>query len=168
MGTNEEFIKEIDGYSIEELELIYETQKDLYTEEEMSLIKKHLEQCKKTEKEKLEKMLPKEINCSKCDGPNAFENNNCVFCGAKLNKNKYYTLDYYDKNGGKENSKKDFDIFSYVMSFLIPLVGYILGSILLSKDNPDEKSMGKTCITLGFVSIIVYALIYGIFIGSTF
>ena len=38
MNTSEDFIKEIDGYTIEELELIYETQKDLYTSEEMDYI----------------------------------------------------------------------------------------------------------------------------------
>lgn len=34
MSTREDFLKEIGEYSVDELELIYETQKDLYTEEE--------------------------------------------------------------------------------------------------------------------------------------
>ena len=67
MTTKEEFLKEIEEYSSEELELIYETQKDLYTVEEMTLIKERLEIYEKAEKEKIEKMLPKEIKCHKCD-----------------------------------------------------------------------------------------------------
>lgn len=79
MSTKEEFLKEIEEYSVEELELIYETQKDLYTDEEMILIKKQIELYEQKEKEKIEKLLPKEIKCSKCEGPNAFENDECVF-----------------------------------------------------------------------------------------
>lgn len=52
MSTREDFLKEIGEYSVDELELIYETQKDLYTDEEMALIKKQLELYEKEEKEK--------------------------------------------------------------------------------------------------------------------
>lgn len=41
-------------------------------------------------------MLPKEIECPKCGGPNPFKNDTCSFCGYKLNKQKYYNIDYYN------------------------------------------------------------------------
>ena len=170
MTTKEEFLKEIEEYSVDELELIYETQKDLYTEEEMSLIKKQLELYEKEEKEKIEKMLPKEINCSKCEGPNSFENETCVFCGAKLDKKKYYSLEYYEnqdadieiETGGESNT------FRYVISFLIPLIGYILGAILLSKDSDEEKSVGQNCIILGIVSAVIAVVVWFIAVDSLF
>lgn len=162
MTTNEEFIKEIEGYSIEELELIYETQKDLYTEEEMLLIHKQIEMYEQKEKEKIEKLLPKELQCPKCEGPNSFENDECVFCGSKLDKTKYYDLDYYEKQNeeleelsGTQTKEGESNVFRYVVSFLIPLIGYILGAILLSKDSSDEKSAGKNCILLGISSTLL-------------
>ena len=79
MSTKEEFLKEIEEYSVDELELIYETQKDLYTGEEMNLIKKQLELYEQKEKEKIEKMLPKEIKCSKCEGPIPLKTMNVFF-----------------------------------------------------------------------------------------
>lgn len=170
MTTKEEFLKEIEEYSVDELELIYETQKDLYTDEEMTLIKKQLELYEKEEKEKIEKMLPKEIICSKCDGPNPFENNECVFCGAKLDKKKYYSMDYYEKQDDDLETEVvgESNTFRYVISFLIPLIGYILGAILLSKDNSDEKTAGQNCIILGIVSTVLCALVGGIMVGSMF
>ena len=167
---NEDFLKEIKEYSIDELELIYETQKDLYTIEEMDMIRKQIELLqkkeKKAEKEKIEKMLPKEIKCSKCEGPNSFKNDTCIFCGATLEKSKYYNLDYYSNNEDIQEREVDSNTFRYVISFLIPLVGYILGAILLSKDNADEKSIGKSCIVLGIVSTIIGVIISVIVIYS--
>ena len=76
MNNNEDFLTEIKSYSLDDLELIYETQKDLYTVEEMAYIRRQIEQRKEKENdnEKIKKLLPKEIICSKCDGPNSFEN----------------------------------------------------------------------------------------------
>jgi len=170
MSTKEEFLKEIEEYSVDELELIYETQKDLYTGEEMNLIKKQLELYEQKEKEKIEKMLPKEIKCSKCEGPNSFENDECVFCGAKLDKKKYYSLEYYEsqcadietESGGEGNT------FRYVISFLIPLIGYILGAILLSKDSAEEKAVGQNCIILGIVSAVLGVIVWLFSVGSLF
>ena len=162
MNNIDDFMKELRGYSLEALELIYETQKDLYSEEEMLLIEQRIKDFAQQEKEKIEKLLPKEIICEKCDGPNPFENDVCVFCGAKINKEKYYTLEYYETPKEQEkqyNENSDSNTFRYVISFLIPLIGYILGAILLSKDNEQEKSVGKSCIFLGITSTVLCIII---------
>ena len=170
MSSKEDFLKEIKEYSVDELELIYETQKDLYTGEEMALIKKQLEQYEKEEKEKIEKMLPKEINCSKCEGPNPFKNEECVFCGAKLDKKKYYSLEYYQNQDVdiETESEGESNTFRYVISFLIPLIGYILGAILLSKDSAEEKAVGQNCIILGIVSAVLGVIVWLFSVGSLF
>ena len=167
MKINEaNFYKEAQAYSLEELNLIYETQKDLYSEEEIRVISDVIIQKKQEEKEEIEKTilskLPKEIICPKCDGPSPFENDTCRFCGCKLDKHKYYQLEYYEKI--EENStieaSKDSHVFQYVISFIIPLIGFILGAILLSKDSEDEKSLGKSCIIIGIISVVVCSLIW--------
>ena len=104
-------------YPLEELELIYETQKDLYSEE-MLIIEKRFKDLCSEENEKSEK---------------------------------YYTGEY--------NENSDGNTFEYVVSFLVQLVGYILGSILLSKDNEQEKSVGKACILWGIISPILLFLL---------
>ena len=61
-----------------------------------------------------------------------------------------------------ENKERQSYGFQYVFSFLIPLIGFILGAILLSKDNETERSVGKTCIVLGVISTIISAVIVGV------
>ena len=154
----EKLLEEIAPYSIEELKLIIETQTDLYTAEEMDLIKKELR------KRTLSK-LPEEIICPKCSGVNPFENDVCQFCKIPLDKEKYYREDWDPE---EEEAKEDEEEagsgygFHYVISFIIPLVGFIVGAILLGKDSPEQRNVGKICIILGLVSIVVAYLLWSL------
>ena len=161
----EKFLEEIKDNSLEELELIYETQKDLYSEEEMIIIKSRISDFKKKEEEKLKKLLPNEIECPKCFGPNPFENNECSFCSAKLNKEKYYNLEYYENDkANDEIEEKTSYAFQYIISFLIPLVGFILGAILLSKEEAEEKEVGKICIMTAIMSMVISTMLIVMFL----
>ena len=152
--------KEMKSYSDEELELIIETQKDLYSMEEMQLLE---QEWKKREAERQARIiahLPKEIVCPKCDGVNPFRNDNCQFCGYPLDKKKYYEEDWSESS----EESDDYEIqtsyaFHYIISFLIPLVGFIVGAIFLAKDEEEEKSVGKMCIIIGIISMIIFSLI---------
>lgn len=164
-AINERFLKEVNSYSIDELEEIRETQQDLYTSEEMEAIctvireKKHM-----IEQEHLSK-LPREIECPKCDGPNLFENDICQFCGHKINKERYFNMNYTEdeEENEEENEQTSGYGFQYLVSFLIPIIGFILGAILLSKENEDSCAYGKTCIILGIVSVLIYIVfVYGL------
>ena len=109
--------------------------------------------------EKIEKLLPKEIECPKCFGPNEFKNDLCAFCGAKINKEKYYNLDYYhNQQEGIKTEEPESYSFQYVISFFIPLVGFILGAILMAKENDESVSVGKKCIVVAILSIIIYII----------
>ncbi len=166
---NNKFLKEIEKYSYDDLKLIYDTQKDLYSTEEMTEIEAKILEMEKTGKiNTTSKQFPKKIICPKCDQPNLFENDVCAFCECKLNKSKYYSDDYiYDPSdeitdneiNNKENNNTSSHAFQYVFSFLIPIIGFILGAILLSKDDDNEKSAGKTCIILGLLSTIISVII---------
>lgn len=164
-GDKSKFLEEIKSYSSNDLRLIESTQQNLYTEEEMTIIremivtKEHEE--KAEEEEFIKAHLPKEIICPKCDGVNPFENDNCCFCGYTFDKNKYYDRDYYANTEDNTTIKEKGNsyTFQYVISFLIPLVGFILGAILLSKDNEEEKQVGKSCIILGIVAVVISTII---------
>lgn len=45
--------------------------------------------------------------------------------------------------------------FQYIISFIIPLVGFIIGGIMITDKDNERQSVGKKCIILGIVSIIL-------------
>lgn len=159
---NNDFKKEINGYSIDDLEIIINSQKDLYSEEEMEYIKSAYTNKKD---DFIKARLPKKIKCTKCDMESDFSNDICPFCNSPFEKGKYYTLDFYEDddaettiNDGKEYSESY--VFQYVISLLIPLVGFITGAIMMSSDNEYKSSAGKTCVVLGIVSVIFSTIIW--------
>ena len=65
---DEKFIDEIKKYSLKDLELIYSTQKDLYSEDEMAVISEEINKRKNEIRERIKSKLPKDIVCPKCNG----------------------------------------------------------------------------------------------------
>ena len=172
LTEKDKLIEDLQHYSADDLRLILNTQQDLYSSEEIELIENQLEkrihQDKKDEEDFIKQHLPDEITCPKCDGVNPFENEKCCYCGYSFDKSKYYNINYYrhdeSETAAEEETDKRSYTFQYVISFLIPLVGFILGAILLSKDDEEEKSAGKTVIILGIVSIVIGTIITVFFI----
>ncbi|MGD8717999.1 MAG: hypothetical protein PVH29_04160 [Candidatus Zixiibacteriota bacterium] len=64
----------------------------------------------------------------------------------------------------------------YILSFIIPILGIILGAIYLGKPEPENKKFGKNCITAAVSAIVVmvccvilyFVFIFGIFGMSIF
>ena len=156
------FADEIKSYTDEELDLIISTQKDLYSEEEVAQLQALLNERERIKREEYEAKvlarLPETINCEKCDGPNSFSNKVCDFCGHELNKAKYYTDEYYEWT--EEN---DSYTFHYVISFIIPLIGFIVGAVMLANDDAEKRTCGKACIIIGIVSTVVFSVFKGAF-----
>ena len=171
-AEKDKLIEDLQRYSADDLRLILNTQQNLYSSDELKLIEtqleKRIEQDKKDEEDFIQQHLPDEITCPKCDGVNPFENEKCCYCGHTFDKSKYYKKEYYlqdeTETAAEEETDKRSYTFQYVISFLIPLVGFILGAILLSKDDEEEKSAGKTVIILGIVSIVIGTIITVFFI----
>lgn len=153
-----DFENEVSQYTIDELNLILETQQELYSSEELKFIKAELNRKEKVEKQKIIDRLPKEITCPKCEMENPFENDYCMYCQYEFNKSKYYNDEYYETDCDDEDSYQS-HTFQYIVSFLIPFVGFILGACLLAKDDNDDKSTGKACIIIAIVSLMVSAII---------
>lgn len=50
-------------------------------------------------------------------------------------------------------------MFQYVISYFIPLIAFILGAIMLTNENIDKRKIGKNCIIMGIVSMIINTII---------
>ncbi len=56
-------------------------------------------------------------------------------------------------SGGSKAPEGGLKILLYVLSFLIPLAGVIIGVIFYTRDSLEEKQFGKICIILAVVNI---------------
>lgn len=46
-------------------------------------------------------------------------------------------------------------VLFYILSFIIPIVGIVLGIIWLNDQDPDKKQVGKYCLILGIVAVVL-------------
>lgn len=157
------FEKECESYSVDDLELIIETQKDLYSVEEMEYIINTLSKKKEAIEIERIKNLPKEIKCPKCEVILPVETSKCPYCEFDFG-NDHYRFAVTNNNDNTPESMSDNEepessgVLSYVLSFIVPLVGFIYGAILMSKDDEFEKSKGIKCIIIGIISMIISAI----------
>lgn len=56
--------------------------------------------------------------------------------------------------------------FHYVISVVIPLVGFIMGGILLTKEDEDDRSAGKVCIVAGIISVVIGYFLWSLYLNS--
>ncbi len=180
--VDEKLDLELAEYTSEELQEIHDTQQDLYSAEELSYMEGLIEERKVQEQRareefehKVEENLPEEIKCQKCGGPNEITRDTCKFCGVKLDKSEAYAAakaelldedddDEDDEYEVEEGEPKSF-AFHYVISVLIPLIGFIMGGILLTKDDEESRSAGKVCIVAGLVAMVLSYFIWQMSIG---
>ena len=106
--------------------------------------------------------------CSKCGDNNQISAMVCTNCGNSLSdakiiisktiKNESYVRNYdYSKNSS-------ISLFTYIISFLIPLIGFIIGAIFLTQDDYEKNDAGKVCIVLGVISILLNIIVISIII----
>lgn len=70
-------------------------------------------------------------------------------------------------SGGSSVPDGGLKVLLYIVSFLVPLAGIIIGIIFYTKDTSEEKKFGKTCIILAVVAIVVMCLCFCAFYGLT-
>lgn len=74
--------------------------------------------------------------------------------------NKFIAEETKAENAGTEElQKKKNTILKYIISFIIPFIGFILGALLLSKDEKENRSQGKICIFLGLIHICIAVML---------
>ena len=57
-------------------------------------------------------------------------------------------------------------ILLYILSFVIPLAGFIVGAIYLSKDEEHYKHIGKNCLILSLMNIVLGFIMVAAILGS--
>jgi hypothetical protein len=161
-------INEIKKYSIADLKIILDTQQDLYTIDEMNIIRDYYEKCKN---EYISKHTPKLIPCPKCDAQNDFNSTTCTYCGQPINNKPYLdricnemlgiiTAEDVKDDNDDYNGKSPSFLFQYIISFIIPLIGLIVGGVFIASDDEDKNASGKICIAISIISIIVSTTLY--------
>ncbi len=58
-------------------------------------------------------------------------------------------------NGNKPLEPK---VLWYILSFIIPLLGIILGIIYMQKPEPEVKAFGKNCLIAAIIAIVLCIL----------
>ncbi len=85
---------------------------------------------------------------------------------SQISPDQYRTL-YINRMHRKAHRKAQSYGFHFVVSFLVPLVGFILGSILLSNSDVETQTTGERCIILGIISSLIIVIITAIIISTT-
>ncbi len=87
-------------------------------------------------------------NCVSCGRTIAWDANVCQFCGH----------DYRAQMAGPQPAARvgtGIRILVYLLSFFIPLLGFIIGAVFYSNKEPDYKHVGKVCIIIALWPVIV-------------
>jgi len=103
--------------------------------------------------------------CSNCGKENKLNAYNCVHCGNILAKGSS-EINTNTHTNYKSSQSNNSGCFVYIISLLIPLVGFIVGAIWLASDDYDKNTQGKTCIILGLVSVVLSGIMFAIMSGG--
>ena len=80
------------------------------------------------------------------------------------------TFGFYKKVTKSEEIEKQIDgttvILLYILSFFIPLAGFIVGAIYASKDEEHYKHVGKNCLIFSVMNIIFGFIMIVVILGS--
>ncbi len=127
------FEKELDSYSQDDLRLIYTTQQDLYSEEEMAMIAERLEPIPEPEKTSALTVICYILSCI----VPLFG----IILGLMLR--------------GEDNPRKKKLGNDLLICGCLPSVGIgvFLGAILLSSPVSENKTIGKKCLAASFISL---------------
>lgn len=150
--------EELKDCTSEELWLIYDTQKELYSEEELSVIRQMAKQRKSREDEEkaaVKKLrAPKMTVCESCGTVNDPGVRRCVSCGQKLREK---------KAADPQKRLKRIFVLYYTVGILIPPAGIIIALILVFSGETYRRAAGINCFWLSVFSFFLMnfaALIY--------
>ena len=93
------------------------------------------------------------ITCPDCSKSYSDTAPACINCG-------YTTHSYISPKKYKHNVSNLDAFFLYLVSFLIPLVGIIVGIIYVSKTGADYKDVGQGCLLIALINIFLTFVIF--------
>ena len=77
----------------------------------------------------------------------------CINCG-------YNTRSYTNPKNPKINVSNLDAFFLYIVSFLIPAAGLLIGAIYVSKTEADYKDVGQACLLFALINVIFTFFIF--------
>jgi cytochrome b subunit of formate dehydrogenase len=98
-------------------------------------------------------------NCVGCGRAIAWDANVCPYCGHDY---RVQMAPQYAQPQISEGMK----ILFYILSFLIFIVGIIIGVIYYTKPDPESKHVGKMCIILAVAGILVGVICWVAVVGA--
>jgi len=90
-------------------------------------------------------------SCVGCGRAIAWDANVCPYCGHDFRMQMAPQM-------AQPQISEGMKILFYILSFLIFIVGIIIGVIYYSKPDPESKNVGKMCIILAIVGVLVWVL----------
>ena len=108
--------------------------------------------------------------CPQCGTKNLDQNEFCTSCGAKLSTdNKSTTSPHANIKSGRSPDSllkqfetddpsvvsSGFNIGMLIASFLIPLIGIVMGIIYMRKDHPAQKKAGKNWLIVAAIGTLI-------------
>lgn len=96
-------------------------------------------------------------NCVGCGRPIAWDANVCPYCGHDYRIQMAAPMPRNEVSTGMK-------VLVYLLSFFIPIVGFIIGIIFYTRPEPEQKEVGKMCIILALLSIL-FAVLCGFLVG---
>ena len=97
-------------------------------------------------------------SCVSCGRAIAWDVNVCPYCGHDF---RVQTSPVHVEAMGS-----GMKIFLYLLSFIIPIVGFIIGAIYYTKPEPEYKHVGKMCIILGLLSILLVVICWVVVVAA--
>lgn len=100
-------------------------------------------------------------NCVSCGRAISWDANVCPYCGH----------DFRMQMAGQPaqpQTSEGMKILFYLLSFFIFIVGIIIGVIYYTKPDPESKHIGKMCIILALVGVVVIVVCYVVVIAAMF
>ncbi len=68
----------------------------------------------------------------------------------------------------EERYSSGMKILLYIVSFLVPVAGIIIGVIYMGKEDEESKALGKTCLIIAIVGFVLVCCCVAISFGAGF
>ncbi len=86
-------------------------------------------------------------HCVSCGRSIDFSANVCPYCG--------HDFRFAPSAPAKESLSTGMRVLLYLVSVFVWIAGIIIGIVFMTKDDPEYKRVGKICLILGVVSILI-------------
>ena len=96
--------------------------------------------------------------CTSCGRTVDTGSRHCPFCGHDSQEHAHKALQPLE-----ESIEGGVRALLYIGSIFVPLAGFIIGAIFLTNTGPEHKRVGKTCLMLGVIGILMPVILAVLF-----